>query len=80
MQRTTKVFKRVFFSATQEEFFANAPFLKNLFSQRTGIVRNRADTASKTNHFGHIVCKFDTTHLRTDRKATANKGSYVYRP
>jgi hypothetical protein len=73
MQRSTKVFKRVFFSPTQEEFFANTTFLKNLFSQRTVIWRNRTDTVSKANHFRQSVCKFDTTHPRTDRRATANK-------
>ncbi len=72
MQRKTNVFKRVFFSPTQEEFFANASFLKNLFFQRTGFVRNWSDITSNVNRFVESVCELDTTHLRTDRRATDN--------
>jgi hypothetical protein len=70
----TKACKRVFFSATQENFFPSLLFLLNLFFQRTGFVRNRTDTASNVNRFGQSVNKLDTTHLRTDRRATDNKG------
>jgi hypothetical protein len=31
-------------------------------------------TASNVNRFEQSVCKFDTTHLRTDRRATDNNG------
>ncbi|MDP2414815.1 hypothetical protein [Daejeonella sp.] len=74
-QPTTKVFKRVFFSPTQEEiqiiFF---PTLRcfNFFSNRT--VRNWTDSASILGGFGQSVSKLDTTHLQTDRRATDNKG------
>ncbi|MBK6915412.1 MAG: hypothetical protein IPH11_17745 [Ignavibacteriales bacterium] len=44
----------------------------NLFCQRT--VRNWTDIASNVIRFGQSVCKLDTTHLRTDRRATDNKG------
>jgi len=67
-------FKRVFFSPTQENFFPSLPFLLNLFFHRTGFVRNRTDITSYVNHFGQSVCKLNTTTLRTDRRATDNKG------
>ena len=74
--RTTKVFKRVFFSPTQEEiqiiFFPTLRFFNYLFFQRT--VRNWTDTASIVGNFGQSECKLDTTLLRTDRRATDNKG------
>ena len=67
-------FKRVFFSPTQEEiqiiFFPTLRFFNYLFSKRT--VRNWADTASIEGNFGQTLCKLDTTHLRTDRRATDN--------
>ncbi|NBV09635.1 MAG: hypothetical protein EBS09_11105 [Flavobacteriia bacterium] len=74
-QPTTKVFKRVFFSPTQEEIqIIFSPTLRcfNFISIRT--VRNMTDSASNVNHFLDSVCKLDTTHLRTDRRATDNKG------
>lgn len=68
-------FKRVFFSPTQEEiqiiFFPTLRFFNYLFSHRT--VLTRTDTASNVNRFGQSVCKLDTTHLRTDRRATDNR-------
>lgn len=70
----TNFFKRVFFSATQRKIFTSPLFLIQLFSQRTGFVRNRTDIASNVNRFGQSVCGLDTTHLRTDRRASANKG------
>jgi len=68
----TKACKRVFFSPTQENFFPSLPFLIKLFSQRTGFVRKQTGGASNVNHFGQIVCKLDTTYLRTERRASAN--------
>lgn len=69
-------FKRVFFSPTQEKiqiiFFSTLRFFNYLFSQRT--VLNWTDTASIVGNFGQSVCKLDTTHLWTDRRATDNKG------
>jgi hypothetical protein len=52
----------IFFSPTLRCF--------NFFSQRT--VLNRTDTASIVGDSGQSVCKLDTTHLRADRRATAN--------
>lgn len=69
-------FRRVFFSPNQEEiqiiFFSTLRFFNYLFFQRT--VPNLTETASNANHFGQSVCKLDTTHLRTDRRATDNSG------
>ena len=69
-------FKRVFFSPTQKEiqiiFFSNLRFFNYLFFQRTG--RNWTKSASNVNSIGQIVSKLDTTLLRTDRRATDNKG------
>jgi hypothetical protein len=74
--RTTIFFKRVFISPTQEEiqiiFFPTLRFFNYLFFHRT--LRNWTDTASIVGNFGQSVCKLDTTHLRTDRRATDNKG------
>ena len=73
---TSNFFKRVFFSPTQEEiqiiFFSTLRFFNYLFFQRT--VHNWTDSASNVNSFGQSVCKLDTTHLRTDRRATDNSG------
>jgi len=73
---TSIFFKRVFFSPTQEEiqiiFFPTLRFFNYLFFQRT--VRKWTDTASIVGNFGQSVCKLDTTHLRTVRRATDNKG------
>lgn len=70
------VFKRVFFSPTQEEiqiiFFPSLRFFNYLFFQRT--VRNLTDSASIVGDFGQSVCELDTTALWTDRRATDNKG------
>ena len=69
-------FKRVFFSPTQEEiqiiFFATLRFFNYLFFQR--IVLNSTVSASNINRFGQSVSKPDTTHLRTERRATDNSG------
>jgi len=69
-------FKRVFFSPPQEEiqiiFFSTLRFFNYFFFQR--IVRNRTDIASNVNRFVTSVCKFDTTHLRAERRATDNSG------
>lgn len=69
-------FKRVFFSPTQKEiqiiFFPTLRFFNYLFSQRT--VRNRTGIALNVNRLEQSVCKLDMTHLRTDRRASGNKG------
>jgi hypothetical protein len=67
-------FKRVFFSPTQEKIFPPLLFLIKLFRHRTGFVRNPTDSSSNVNRFEQSVCKLDTTTLRTDRRASANKG------
>lgn len=67
------VFKRVFFSPSQEEFFPPL-FFSFFFRHRTGSVRNLTDNASNVNRFVESVCKLDRTPLRTDRRASGNKG------
>jgi len=64
----------IFFSTpnSNSNFFSPTLRCFNFFSHRT--VRNRTDSASNVNRFGQSVCKLDTTHLRTDRRATDNKG------
>lgn len=68
---TTKAFKRVFFSPPK-----NPPFLffQIYFSQSTGYVRNRTDIAFNVNSFGQSVCRFVSSLLRTDRRASGNSG------
>ena len=72
---TSNIFKRVFFSPTQEEiqiiFFPILRFFKYLFFQRT--VRNWTDSASNVSCFLDSVCKMGTTQHRTDRRATDNR-------
>lgn len=65
-------FKRVFFSATQRKFFATPLFLIQLFSQRTGFVRNRTDIASNVNRFVESVCGLQTVVLRMNSRAAGN--------
>jgi hypothetical protein len=73
---TCNFFKRVFFSLPHEEIqiiiFPTLRVFNYLFFQRT--VRNRTDIASIVGNFGQSVCKLDTTALRTDKRATDNKG------
>jgi hypothetical protein len=68
-------FKRVFFSPPKKGiqiiFFAPLGFF-NFFFQCT--VRNRTGSASNINRFGQSVSKLDTTHPRTERRATDNSG------
>jgi hypothetical protein len=65
----TKVFKRVFFSPTQEEiqiiFFPTLRFFNYLFFQRT--MRNRTDIALNVNRFEQSVCRHWTTPLRIEQ-------------
>jgi len=70
---TSNFFKRVFFSATQEEFFAT-PILFYFFSPTHGHSREPNLTASNVNRFGQSVCELDKTPLRTDRRASGNMG------
>jgi hypothetical protein len=69
----TKVFKRVFFSPTLEEFYFFSPTLRcfNFFYQRT--VLKSTDIASNISRFGQSVCKLDTSPLQTDRRASGNR-------
>jgi hypothetical protein len=67
-------FKRVFFSATQENFFPTLPFLIKLFSPTHGLTANTTSCASNVNRFGQSVYNLGTTALRTDRRASANSG------
>ena len=76
MQPKTNFFKRVFFSPTRKEiqiiFSPILRFFNYLFFQRT--VLNLTDSASNVGNFGQSVCKLDSTHLRTERRATDNSG------
>jgi hypothetical protein len=71
---TTKAFKRVFFSATQENIFPTLPFLLNLFSPTHGFTANTTSCASNVNRFEQSVCELQATHLRTNSRAAANIG------
>ena len=66
-------FKRVFFSPTQEEFFPSLFFLI-FFSPTHGFTANTNSCASNVNRFEQTVCGLQTTPLRTDRRASGNKG------
>jgi hypothetical protein len=63
-------FKRVFFSPTQK--FPPPLKKRNLFLPTHGITAYTSSCASYVNHFVESVCRKDTTHLRTDRRATDN--------
>jgi len=69
-----KFLREYFFLQPSKNFFPPFFFSIELFSSRTGIVRNRTDIAMNVNRFEQSVCKLDTTHLRTNRTAAANKG------
>ena len=75
-QRFKQFFLREYFFSTPRRnskiFFPSLRFFNYLFSQRTEL--NRTDSASNINRFGQSVSKLDTTTLRTDRRATDNKG------
>jgi hypothetical protein len=66
--------KSVLFASPNRNSIFFSPALRcfNFFCHRT--VRNLTDSASNINRFLDSVCKLDTTHLRTDRRATDNKG------
>ena len=71
----TKACKRVFFSATQENFFSSLPFLMNLFSPTHGQTANPTSCASNVNRYlDRFVLTLDSNHHRTDRRASGNKG------
>jgi hypothetical protein len=68
-----KACKRVFFSATQENFFPSLPFLMNLFSPKHGLFRNPPVTAFNINHYAdRFVLILDSKHHWTDRRASGN--------
>lgn len=68
-------FKRVFFSPPQEKLkIKKFPALQKNKTSCHRTVHNWSASASNINHFGQSVSKLDTTHLRTDRRATDNKG------
>lgn len=73
MQRKTNFFKRVFFSATQEEFLPTHFFKKFIFPTH-GLTANTTSCASYVNRFRQSVCGLDTSTLRTDRRASGNSG------
>jgi hypothetical protein len=71
----TKACKRVFFSATQENFFSSLPFLMNLFSSTHGLTRNLTITSFNINHYlDKFVLTLDSNQHRTDRRASGNSG------
>jgi hypothetical protein len=73
-QRYKQFYLREYFFSHPRKLFSHPSFLINLFSLPTGFVSNRTDIASYVNTYGQSVCKLDTTHLQTDRRASANKG------
>jgi hypothetical protein len=71
----TKACKRVFFSATQENFFPTLPFLMNLFSPTHGLTRNPTVTVFNINRYlDRFVQTLDNNLHRTDRRASGNSG------
>ena len=62
-------FKRVFFSPPKK---STLPFFTNLFFPPHGFTANTTSCASNVNRFGQSECKHDTTHLQTERRASAN--------
>ena len=66
-------FMGVFFSPDQAEFFSSQFFLLFL-SHQTGSVLNFTDRASNLNLFGQSVFGLNNSPLRTDRRASGNKG------
>lgn len=69
-----KFLREYFFSYPRRNSIFFSPTLRcfNFFCQLT--VRNWTDSASNINCFGQSVSKLATTNLRTDRRATDNKG------
>lgn len=69
-----KFLREYFFSHPRRNSNFFSPTLRcfNFFPHRT--VRNWTDTVSIVGDFRQSVSKLDTTHLRTDRRATDNKG------
>ena len=71
----TKTCKRVFFSPTQEKLKnKKSPMLQNNKTSFHRTMLNLTDIASIVNRFGQSVCGLDTIPLRTDRRASGNKG------
>jgi len=66
--------REYFFLPPKKNFFPPFLFLRNLFSQRTGLVLNRTDMASNVNRCGQSVCGLDTSTLRSVRTASGNSG------
>ena len=71
----TKACKRVFFSATQENFFSSLPFLRNLFLPTHGQSATPTSCASNVNRYlDRFVLPLDSNFHRTDRRASGNSG------
>ncbi len=70
---TTKAFKRVFFSATQEKFLPTLLFFNKLFSPPHGLTANTTSCASNVNRFGQSVCGLETVVLRGKSRAAHNR-------
>jgi hypothetical protein len=69
----TKSCKRVFFSATQENFFSSLPFLRNLFSPTHGQSAKPISCASNVNRYlDRFVLPLDSNLHRTDRRVSGN--------
>jgi len=70
----TKAFKRVFLSPPQEEFYFFSPTLRCFKYFATALCVTRQDCSSNLNRFvDRFVRTSDTTHLRTDRRASGNR-------
>lgn len=68
-----KVFKRVFFSPPQENFFPPFLFLIKLFSPSHEFTANTTSCAFNVNRFEQSVCGLETVVLRGNSTAAANK-------
>jgi len=72
-QRQSIFFKRVFFSPTQEEFYFFSSTLRyfNFFAIAQSLTR-QFSIPNRNRFMIRFVQTFNITHLRTDRRASAN--------
>lgn len=69
---TPMLAREYFFLQPKKNFFH--PYYFCFFSPpHTGYVLNRTDCVSNVNRIGESVCGLDTTHHRTDSRASGNK-------
>lgn len=74
-QPTKQNLQESIFSPTQEKLKNKQfPSLQKNKTSYHSTVQTLTDIALNLNRFGQRVCKLDTTHLRTDRRASGNIG------